>query len=235
MTSQLKAAIETIEQVRWFAGLDPVVIERLAEQCQPCNLRPGEALSRRGAPQTQLSFVRSGSLELSIHGRDGRRHVTRYLVPGEVYGLIPVIDGGGAVHDARAHEATELLQLPREALLSEMQTQPALALRLLQLLCGRSRQLYELFAFQQLLSLQARLAHLLVIVANIEDHLHTATQRDVEILMTQSELSDMLGVSRQSLNAELKKLEQQALIRIAHARIVVTDPHGLARHAGEVI
>ncbi|MDM0114794.1 Crp/Fnr family transcriptional regulator [Variovorax sp. J22R133] len=235
MTSQLLAAIETIQRVSWFADLDPVVVERLAEHCRPCHLRTGEALARRGDPQTQMYFVRSGSLEIGIHGRDGKRHVTRCLMPGEVYGLIPALDGGGAVHDAQAHEPTELLQLSGEVLLSELQTQPSLALRLLHLLCGRSRQLYEMFAFQQLLSLHARVVHLIMILANVESQQHAAAQRDIEILMTQSELSDMLGVSRQSLSVELKKLEHQALIRIAHAKVVVVDPGGLARHASALI
>ncbi len=227
--------MEAIGQTAWFSGLESVVLERLAERCLPCHLQPREALTRRGQPQTQMYFVRSGSLELSIHGRDGKRHVTRYLQPGEVYGLIPVIDGKGAIHDADAHGPTELLQLSRDVLLSELRTQPSLALRLLQLLCGRSRQQYELFAFQQLLSIQARLVHLLMIVANIETQPGALPQREIEILMTQSELSDMLGVSRQSLSVELKKLEHQALIRIAHAKVVVTDPSGLARHASALI
>lgn len=52
--------------------------------------------------------------------------------------------------------------------------------------------------------------------------------------IAQNDLSDMLGVSRQSLSVELKKLERQALIRIAHAKVVVTDPGGLARHGWRI-
>lgn len=72
MTSQLQAAIETIERTVWFSGLDPIVPERLAEHCLPRHLQTREALTRRGQAQTQMYFMRTGSLELSIHGRDGR-------------------------------------------------------------------------------------------------------------------------------------------------------------------
>jgi len=236
MSSQLSAAIETLEKVQWFAGLEPVVIEHLARHCKTVRLGTDEVLARRGDPQVHMYFVRSGSLGIGIHGRDGKRHVTRCLESGEVYGLIPAIDGGGAIHDAQAHEPTELIQLSSEGLLSGLEAHPSLALRMLHLLGDRSRQLYEMFAFQQLLTLHARVVHMLMIVANIETQRYElATPREVHLYMTQSELSDMLGVSRQSLNVELKKLERQALIRIAHARVVITDPRELARYAATMI
>lgn len=228
-------AYDAIAQLPWFAGLDSAVLERLAAHGRARVLQDGEAVSRRGEPQTTLSIVRSGSLEICIHGRDGKRHVARYLQPGEVYGLIPVLDGGDAVHDADARGPTELLQLPREVLIAELHKQPALALRLLSLMCERSRQLYEVLAFQQLLSLEARVVHLVMSLAQIEPQALPSGAGPIEVHMTQSDLSDMLGVSRQSLSTELKKLERQALIRIAHARLVVIDAARLHSHARALI
>lgn len=227
-------AYEAFAALPWFAGLEAAVIERLAGSSRQRALRDGEAVSRRGEPQTSLSIVLSGSLQISIHSREGKKHVTRFLQPGEVYGLIPVLDGAGAVHDADAHGVTELLQLPREVLLAQVQAQPALALRLLQLLCRRSRQLYESFAYQGLLPLQARVVHLITVLAQTEPQAPDS-RREIEVHMTQSDMSDMLGVSRQSLSTELKKLERDGLIRIAHARFVVVDPVGFERRVRALI
>lgn len=231
MTPHPPTAFEAIAHLPWFAGLEAPLLERLAAHCRPCELQSGEAVSRRGEPQTRMSIVQSGRLEICIHGREGKRHVISYLQPGEVYGLIPVIDGGSAVHDADAHGPTQLLQLPREVLIAELQVHPALGLRLLQLMCGRFRQLYELFAFQQLLPLDARVVHLIMVLAHVEPQALPDRRSEIEIRMTQSDMSDMLGVSRQSLSTELKKLEKQALIRISHSKLAVIDPSGLERYA----
>jgi len=231
-----QSAFETIKQVPGLATLDDRVIERLALHSRAIALKAGEALSRRGQPQTRLSLVQGGSLEVSIHGREGKRHVVRYLGRGDVFGLIPVLDGGSAVHDADAHEDTLLLEIPRDVLLAELNTQPALAIQLLQLFCGRFRQLYEILAYQQLLPMNARVAHLIVGLVSVEPQVPVARRAaEFEIHMTQSDMSDMLGVSRQSLSAELKKLEREALIRLAHAKIVVTNLPGLERVASQSI
>ena len=228
-------ATEILRQLPWFADLPADVLERLTARSRLLTLRPGEALSRRGEPQRQLSIVCSGGLEITIHGRDGKRHVIRHLNEQEVYGLIPVIDGGDAVHDADAHGLTEVLQIPRDVLLTELETQPALAMRVMHIMCMRFRQLYELFAVQHLLTLNARVAHLLITLANIEPQGLAREGAEVEVHLTQRDLSDMLGVSRQSLSIELKKLERQGLIRLAHAKCVIADPVGLDRYARALI
>lgn len=228
-------AIETLEQVPWFAALPPAVLERLAAHSRLLTLRPGEALARRGQAQTWLSVVQSGGLEISIHGRDGKRHVIRHLHELEVFGLIPVVDDGDSIHDADAHGLTEILQIPREALLAELETQPTLAMWLMRLMCLRFRQLYELFAVQHLLPLNARVAHLLMNLANVEPQELQPARNDIDIQLTQRDLSDMLGVSRQSLSIELKKLERQGLIRLAHAKCVITDSTGLERYVKALI
>ena len=229
------STLQRIELVPWFADVDLDVATRLAARSRLVLLQSGESIARRGQPQTTLSIVQSGRLEIFMQGRSGKRHVMRHLLPGEVFGLIPVLDGRPAVHDADAHGTTELLLLPSDAIRTELQLQPALALRLLQLMCSRSRQLYDLFAFSQLLTLDVRVAQLVMSLAGIEPQHATAAGQTVEVQMTQSDMSDMLGVSRQSLNTELKKLERAQLIKLAHARLSVVDPLGLERYVSESI
>lgn len=228
-------ALQTLEQVALFAGVDSAALRRLAGRSRLLVLRTGEVAACRGSSQTQLFIIRSGRLEICMHGRDGKRHMVRQLVPGEVFGLIPALDGGPAVHDADAHGTTELLQLPSDALLSELQTEPVLAMRLLQLLCSRSRQLYELLASSQLLSLDARVVRLILLLAGVELQGPIVAGHAIEIQMTQNDMSDMLGVSRQSLNTELKKLERQSLIKLAHARLLVVDAPSLERYASGAV
>lgn len=232
MTPPPLSALQTLALAPLFSGVGPEVLGRLAAQSQTRVLRPGEAIARRGETQTQLFIVQCGQLSICVYGHDGKRHVARYLTTGEVFGLIPVLDGGAAVHDADAHGMTRLLQVPREAILSELHADPAFAMRLLHLLCNRSRKLYQAIMFTHLLSLDARVGQLLLSLAQIEMQGAHAPEQTAEIQMTQSDMSDMLGVSRQSLSVELKKLERQGLIKIAHAKLFVMNLLGLEHYAG---
>ena len=235
MMTRPATAFETLGKVPWFAGLPPKVLERLAAHSRVQTLRPGETMARRGEPHHTLSIVQSGGLEISIHGRDGKRHVVRHLHETEVFGLIPMLDGSSSIHDASAHGVTEVVQVSREALLAELETQPALAMGLMRLMCLRFRQLYELFSVQHLLPLNARVAHLLMNLANVEPQGPRPDDAEIEVHLTQRDLSDMLGVSRQSLSIELKKLEREGLIRLAHAKCVVTNSVGLELYAKALI
>jgi CRP/FNR family transcriptional regulator, cyclic AMP receptor protein len=232
MTTSGASLYEYLASLSWLKDLDSVVIDRLAAHTRVLTLKPGEVVSHRGREQTHLVIVQEGSLEISVYGRDGKRYVLRHISSGELFGLIAILDGRGSVHDACARGATTILQIAGDVLLAEIKKEPTLALRLLHLICHRFRQVYDLLAIQQLLPLPVRVAQLILSLSHIEPQLNAGADEDEEIALhlKQSELSDMLGMSRQSLSTELKKLERAGLIRLAHTKLTVTDMHGLASH-----
>ncbi len=190
----------------------------------------GKTLSRRADPVHELLLVLDGNLEVSMQGSDGRRSICWYLAPGQWMGLIPVIDGRGAIHDLRSHTESVLLHIPRATFSQALQADHCLALACLNLLCERSRSLYDNMAAESLLPLRARVARLLLML--VDQHGRDC-QSGIEIALklSQDEFADMLGVTRQSLNRELKALEKHGVISIAYSRITLCDLPGLQRAA----
>jgi CRP-like cAMP-binding protein len=182
----------------------------------------GCSLSRRGQPMPELLVVLDGNLQVSMHGSDGRRSILWYLAAGQWVGLIAAIDSRGAVHDLHSHTESVLLHIPHDAFLRALQTDPTLTQSCLNLLCERSRVLYDMQAAESLLPLRARVARMLLMLA---DQHGRGKQSGIEIdlKLTQEEFADMLGVTRQSLNRELKTLEKQGLISIAYSCITLHD------------
>lgn len=193
----------------------------------------GAVLSRRGEPLNELLLVLEGSLEVSMRDADGRRAICWYLAPGQWMGLIPLLDGGPAIHDLQGHSASVLLHIPRAAFSQAVHADPQLPMACLALLCERSRRLYSQQAAEVLLPLQAKVAGLLLLLA--ERHGREADDGlQISLRLSQNELADMLGITRQSLNRELKALEKDGLIGIAYARITLRDPALLQQRAGSV-
>jgi CRP/FNR family cyclic AMP-dependent transcriptional regulator len=185
---------------------------------QPVNA----TLCMRDDPLSDLLFVLEGSLEISMEGSDGRRSIVGYLGPGQWFGLISIIDGKGSVHNARSHTDTVFLQISRAVFLQAISADNGLAMLCLDVLCDRSRTIYDHMAAETLFSLRARVARRLLLM---RDQYGRDSEAGIEIdlKLSQDEFSAMLGVTRQSLNRELKALEAAGVISLAYSRIRLRD------------
>ena len=194
-------------------------------------LAKGESLARRGAPYSTLCLVVEGSLEASVVRSDGRRHLTSFLQPGDLAGIIGLLDGMGHVHDLNAQTAnTTVLQFPGEAIMELRRSDPSLVRAFELQLASRSRLLYERLAADPSVPLETRLIRLLHSLVRLY-----GLRRDDGVLLdmkiSQADLADWLGVSRQRINFVIKQLEATGLIRLRYARISVADPADLAQRA----
>lgn len=118
----------------------------------------GHTLYLRGDPIQELTLALEGGLEVSVDGSDGRRSICWYLPPGQWAGLIPALDGKGAIHNLRTYTDTVLLQIPGATIKHAVQSGGELASMFLNLLCERSRSSYDTIAAANLLPLRARVA-----------------------------------------------------------------------------
>jgi CRP-like cAMP-binding protein len=87
-------------------------------------------------------------------------------------------------------------------------------------------------AAEGLLPLRARVARTLVMLA-AQHGQGGAEGVEIQLRLTQEEYADMLGVSRQSLNRELRALEQAGAISLTYARLVVRDLAALREFIGQ--
>ena len=226
----VRRMLEQTELTRQLAGN---TLEHLLHSSSVKRHPAGQILSHRGDPMRELLFLLEGSLEVSMDGSDGRRSICWYLAPGQWIGLIPVIDGKGAIHNLRAHSQMVLLHVPREAFLQAMHADHNLALMCIDTLCERSRSIYDNMAAESLLPLRARVARLLLML--VDQH-GRGSQSGVELALklSQDEFADMLGVTRQSLNRELKALEKLGLLSLSYSRITLQNLPALQGMASTV-
>ncbi|KPU95825.1 hypothetical protein APR50_03925 [Variovorax paradoxus] len=216
----MKARAEPIARalagVPWLQASGAAVVERLAEASHLQHLVDGQAVASRGTQAAHLVVIASGTLELSMTNAQGKRHTTSPLGKGQVFGLIPLLDGSTLIHDVCARGASSIVVVPRDAILRALEAHPALAMQMLLLLCQRARHNYEVVAGLSLLPLHVRVARLV---------LDLSAGRHVRV--TQAALAEMLGASRQSINIELKKLERGGVIAVARGDIEIRDPDRL--------
>lgn len=222
----LGAAWHVLRTSPWLEGCDDVVVDQLAAAARLQKVPRGAVVAVRGQVAEHLFVVAEGVIELGMVSAAGKRYVAGWLGRGQFFGLIPVLEHGPMIHTATALRPVRLLSLARTALLQALRDHPRLALRLLDLVCRRARVQYEALAGRSLLTLPTRLMR--VLVAQLQDY------PDGRILVRQADLAAMLGVARQSLNLELRKLAHDGVIALGRGHIRVLDRAVLARDAGSV-
>lgn len=194
-------------------------------------LSKGEVLAQRGAPFDMLCLIVEGSIEASLLRHDGHRHLVSFLQPGDVAGMISMLDGMGHVNDlcARSKDTTVLL-IPGEAIRRLRELDPALTRAFERQLAFRSRMLYERLASDPSMPLELRLARLLQTLSMMYG-LKRPEGLLLQMKIAQSDLGDWLGVSRQRANFAVQQLRKDGLIELRYSAITITDPARLAERA----
>ena len=115
-----------------------------------------------------------------------------------------------------------------------IEREPRLSRSLLRLLCLRSRNIYDLLADNALSSLRSRCARALLIL--IPSHGRPYEKGiEISLKLSQQEFADMVGTTRQSVNREIRRLEQDGVIRTSYLQFIVLDPTRLHQIASEAI
>ena len=163
-----------------------------------------------------------GRVRISSIGPDGNQVVLNVIEEGEVFGEIALLDGKDRTADAVAMTDCELLAIDRRDFVPFVRANPEVALRLLAVMCERLRRTTEQVEDMIFLDAPQRLAKKLLQLVDGD--------AASGVTISQRELGNMIGLSRESINKQLKAWEQDGTLKIEQGSIVVLDPEALRRH-----
>jgi CRP-like cAMP-binding protein len=206
-----------------FRGLDPAALDQLRRYCKTRTLKRGTAVFSKGDPGNSLYGVISGTLRIGVSSADGREAMFNLVGAGEIVGEIALLDGRERTADAIATTDCELLVIDRREFMPFLQSQPVLAANIIELLCTRLRWISDHVEQVILPNLPGRLAKALVRLAEKAES-RSANQK---LTITQLEISQMVGMSRESINKQLRAWEKQKWVRISRGSIVVLNKDAL--------
>ena len=223
----LPARTQLLARSFLFRGLDAVLLERVARLCQPRRLGVGETLFWEDEPADALYGTAKGLVRIWVHGPDGRELTLNLMETGDFFGEIALLDGLPRTASATAMADSELIGVPRTAFLDLMAQEPKLALHIIELLCERLRHNTDRIRDAAFLDLGTRLAKTLQALA-VGHGEESAEGTVITAKLNQSALAQLLGVTREAINKQLKQFIQQGLVVTKGGRIVVRNSHALA-------
>jgi CRP-like cAMP-binding protein len=207
----------------FFRDLGDAVIDRLAPRVITTKVKKAAVIFRKGDVGSKLYAVRAGAVRISAPSEEGKDAIFNLVVPGQLFGEIAFLDGGQRTADAVAIENCELMVIERRDFIPLIQDNPEVAIRLIKILCARIRKTSEQVEDIVFLGLPNRLAKVLL-------HLYQPSLADLpskKIHVTQREISQMIGVSRESANKQLQDWQRKKWLKLERGGLVIFAPQAL--------
>jgi CRP/FNR family transcriptional regulator, cyclic AMP receptor protein len=212
-----------------FAGLADDALDGVIRLAKTTKFAKGEAIFQRGAPADSLLVILSGRIKISNVASSAREVVLNFLVAGDLIGEFGALDGEARSADATALEATEALVIYRRDILAFLAKHPDALLAIVTTLTRKLRMMSAM-AEHNLLQMPSKAASGLLRL--VEQHGRKSKDGIVlDLKLSQKDLGNYVGLSRENTSRELGRLRDADVIRIDGATIVVVDLDALKDHA----
>ncbi|MDL9948152.1 Crp/Fnr family transcriptional regulator [Gordonia sp. ABSL11-1] len=155
----------------------------------------------------------AGRIWLSYTTVDGREHLAGLLGPGECFGISPLIDGEGVPQNATARTPVTVQVLDEPTLARLRAAHRSMDEAIMRSLLRDIRILSSELSSASLAGLRSRLAGRLLALAGRGPH------GGPVVRLTQAELAGVLGVSRQTLNRQLRQLEADGVVALSYGEV----------------
>lgn len=221
-------ARKALARVAQFAALPANIQDDMAGHAQPRAFNAGQVIYLEGEPATALYVIESGWVKGIRLSPEGREQTLQILGPGEIFGDVAVFNEAPYPGTAVALEPVTAWAVERSAALMLVSRHPELALAMIRRLGQRVLHYIGLVEDLSLRSVEARLAHTLLIHAEQHGDRLVVARR---AWATLDEMAGRLGTVRDVLSRSLRALEADGLIRVQRREVVILDLAGLTERS----
>ena len=213
-----------------FEGLDEDSARALRRQMSDVKLTRGEHLFLEGQDGDRLYVVLEGKIKLTRAAADGRENLLSVLGPGEMFGELSLFDPRPRTSAASAVTDATVAALAHDALRPWLLERPDVSMHMLRALARRVRREFDVTADLVFTDVPGRVAKNLLDLADRfgeqeRDGLH------VHHDLTQEELAQLVGASRETVNKALADFASRGWLRLEPRSVVIMDVERLARRA----
>jgi CRP/FNR family cyclic AMP-dependent transcriptional regulator len=211
-----------------FDGLDDEGARGLRRQMAEVKLSRGEHLFLEGEDGDALYVVMDGKIKLTRAAADGRENLLSVIGPGEMFGELSLFDPRPRTATASAVTDAVLASLKHEALMPLLHERPEVSLHMLRALARRLRRANDVTADLVFTDVPGRVAK------NLLDERFGTTEPDglhVHHDLTQEELAQLVGASRETVNKALADFAARGWLQISARSVLILDVERLRKRA----
>jgi CRP-like cAMP-binding protein len=215
--SALDDARRLLAECSLFRGLSPDERSVLVGRAHLRRFDAGDTIFLMDTPGDSMMAILEGNVRISVPSPEGKEIVLAILHPGEVFGEIALLDGKGRTADARAMTRSHVAVLDRRDVLAFFERQPNAWPKLVEVLCDRLRRTDQHLAEMALLEIPLRLAKTLLRL------LAEGERAGPKLALSQRELGNIVGASRESVNKCLNEWQRRGIVTIEDNFIAIAN------------
>ncbi len=221
---------DVLRQAPLFSALDDEAATALLGSMAETRLRRGEVLFHEGDSGDKLYVVLDGKVKLGRSSVDGRESLLAVMGPGQMFGELSLFDPGPRSATVTAVTDAIFASLSHDDLLKWLDGRPMVARGLLSQLAGRLRRSNDVVSDLVFSDVPGRVAKQLMELADrfgrtADDGVH------VHHDLTQEELAQLVGASRETVNKALADFASRGWVRLEPRSVVIMDMERLSKRA----
>ena len=225
----VQESVTLLGQVPVFETLAPDDLQHVAEVAVPRRFAAHQVIFREGDASDTCYVVRSGHARAVREHADGRTIALAHFGPGDIFGELAMFDDELRSATVETLDEVAAVALAGGDMRRLLSRHPDIAVKLVIALGRRLRAANERLARQSFQTVQSRVAVVLDgLVRQAQDE--GADRRDVLVTITQADIAQLAGSSRESASRFLAVLERAGVISQGRGRITVHDPQALANY-----
>ncbi len=224
------AADDVLARAGLFQGVAPEAREALASALQYHDYTRGESVFTEGEQGDSLFIVLTGKVKVGRRAADGRENMLSVMGPSDMFGELSLFDPGPRTATATVLTDAKLASLAHAALRPWINDRPEIAEQLLRVLARRLRRTNDALADLIFTDVPGRVAKALLELA---ERFGTQEGEGVRVHhdLTQEELAQLVGASRETVNKALADFASRGWMRVDSRAVTILDADRLARRA----
>ena len=221
---------DVVRQAPLFAALDDEAADALRKTMTRVDVPRGETIFHEGDPGDRLYVIVEGKIKLGRASGDGRENLLAVLGPGEMFGELSLFDPGQRNATGTAVADTVLIGMGSDDLDQWLRGRPDVARHLLRALARRLRRTNEALADLVFSDVPGRVAKALL---DLSERFGRPTDDGLRVAhdLTQEELAQLVGASRETVNKALADFASRGWLRLEQRSVVILDVDRLSRRA----
>ena len=221
---------EVVRRAPLFTALDEAAAVSLRASMDAVKIAKGSILFKEGDDGEHLYVIVDGKLKLGTSSGDGRENLLSILGPGEMFGELSLFDPGPRTSTATAVTDAKLLSLSHEKVIPWLKQNPEVSLQLLTRLSQRLRRTNEAVGDLVFSDVPGRVAKALI---DLGDRFGKTTPEGLLVNhdLTQEELAQLVGASRETVNKALADFAGRGWLKLDGRSVLIADVDRLSKRS----
>jgi len=213
-----------------FQGVDPSAADALRTALEPVSFPRAHVIFAEGELGDRLYIIQSGKVKIGRKSADGRENLLAVFGPSDMFGELSIFDPGPRTSTATTVTEVKAVSMDRVALREWITKRPEIAEQLLRVIARRLRRTNNMLADLIFTDVPGRVAKALLQLAH-DFGTQEAGMLRVTHDLTQEEIAQLVGASRETVNKALADFAGRGWLRLEGKSVLILEPARLARRA----